>query len=240
MSLKKKESKKAADPTILNKAFDTILNGPDLIPIKEKLNIKKEQFYIGLIKKAMSAGKLIKKPVNSKNWKTFLGGGKTGTKSKLGNDYVNQNLKSGTSIFKDMADIIKSNEKLIAESLINLILKLDLQDLRNNNFMFSLITGNGRYGPKIGAVIEEADIYDIDTIVERMDRLGWSKRDLSIEFNKNKSQAFHEGATAAKLFYVIKVGKMDIIQIELRYKGSFTAQPQFFATFTNKFKALLK
>ncbi len=106
--------------------------------------------------------------------------------------------------------------------------------------MFSLITGNGRYGPKIGAVIEEADIYDIDTIVERMDRLGWSKRDLSIEFNKNKSQAFHEGATAAKLFYVIKVGKMDIIQIELRYKGSFTAQPQFFATFTNKFKALLK
>ena len=240
VSLKKKESKKAADPTILNKAFDTILNGPDLIPIKEKLNIKKEQFYIGLIKKAMSAGKLIKKPVNSKNWKTFLGGGKTGTKSKLGNDYVNQNLKSGTSIFKDMADIIKSNEKLIAESLINLILKLDLQDLRNNNFMFSLITGNGRYGPKIGAVIEEADIYDIDTIVERMDRLGWSKRDLSIEFNKNKSQAFHEGATAAKLFYVIKVGKMDIIQIELRYKGSFTAQPQFFATFTNKFKALLK
>ena len=200
VSLKKKESKKAADPTILNKAFDTILNGPNLSSVKEKLNNKKEQFYIALIKKAMSEGKLNKKSVNSKNWKTFLGGGKTGTKLKLGNDYVNQNLKSGTSIFKDMADIIKANEKIIAESLINLVLKLDLQDLRNNNFMFSLITGNGRYGPKIGAVIEEADVYDIDTIVEKMDRLGWSERDLSIEFNKNKSQAFHEGATAAKLF----------------------------------------
>ena len=39
---------------------------------------------------------------------------------------------------------------------------------------------------------------------------------------------------------MIKVGTMDIIQIELRYKGSFTAQPQFFAVFTNKFKKLLK
>jgi len=240
ISLKKKESKKAADPTILNKAFDTILNGKELAPVKEKLNKKKEEFYIGLIKKGMKEGKLKKKVVSSKNWKTFLGGGKSGTDSKLGNDYVNQNLKSTASIFKQMADIIKSSEKLIAEALVNLVLKLDLKDLQQNNFKFSLITGNGRYGPKIGAVIDDADVYDIETIVEKMDALGWSDRDLTIEFNRNKTQAFHTGATAAKLFYVIKVGGMDIIQIELRYKGSFTAQPQFFAVFTNKFKALLK
>ena len=73
-----------------------------------------------------------------------------------------------------------------------------------------------------------------------MDKLGWSDRDLSIEFNNRKVQAFDVGATAAKLFYVVKVGGMDIIKIELRYKGSFTAQPQFFAVFTNKFKNLLK
>ena len=109
-----------------------------------------------------------------------------------------------------------------------------------NNFRFSLVTGNGKYGPKVGAVIEEADVYDIDTIVEKMDGLGWSDRNVSIEFNRTKTQAFQKGAGAAKLFYVIKVGTMDIIQIELRYKGSFTAQPQFFAVFTNKFKKLLK
>ena len=240
VSLKKKPSKSAADPTILNKAFDTILNGPALVSVKEELLKKKESFYISIIKQAMKEKVLNKKIVNSKNWKTFLGGGKSGTKTKLGNDYINKSLKTTSSHFKDMADIIKANEKLIAESLINLILKMDLKELQDHNFMFSLITGNGRYGPKIGAVIEEADVYDIDTIVEKLDKLGWSDRDLSIEFNTRKIQAFDVGATAAKLFYVVKVGTMDIIKIELRYKGSFTAQPQFFAVFTNKFKVLLK
>ena len=168
VSLKKKPSKSAEDPTILNKAFDSILNGPELASIKEELLIKKEEFYIKVIKQAMK-----EKVLNTKNWKTFLGGGKKGTKTKLGNDYVNNSLKTTSSHFKDMADIIKSNEKLIAESLVNLVLKLDLKDLQDNNFMFSLVTGNGRYGPKIGAVIDNADVYDIQTVFEKMDGLGW-------------------------------------------------------------------
>lgn len=240
VSLKKKPSKSAADPTILNKAFDTILNGPQLVSVKNNLEKKKVKFYTNVIQKAMKEKVLNKKPINIRNWKTFLGGGKSGTKTKLGNDYVNKSLKTESSLFKDMSSIIKSEEKLIAESLINLVLKMDLKDLKDNNFMFSLVTGNGRYGPKIGAVIEDADVYDIETIVEKMDELGWSERNLSIEFNRTKAQAFDVGATAAKLFYVVKIGNMDIIQIELRYKGSFTAQPQFFAVFTNKFKAILK
>ena len=35
--------------------------------------------------------------------------------------------------------------------------------------MFSLVTGNGRYLITKGAIIEDADIYDIDTIVEKME-----------------------------------------------------------------------
>ena len=73
-----------------------------------------------------------------------------------------------------------------------------------------------------------------------MDSLGWSDRNITIEFNKRKLQAFDVGAGAAKLQYVLKVGKMDIIKFEIRYKGNFTSQPQFLAVFTNKFKALLK
>ena len=64
-------------------------------------------------------------------------------------------------LFKDIADIIKKNEKLIGESLINLILKLDLKDLQKNNFMFSLVTGNGRYLPTKGAIIEDNDKFMI-------------------------------------------------------------------------------
>ena len=240
VSLKKKQSKTAEDPTVLNKAFDSLLNGDKFTPVKEQLERKKEQFYVTVIQNAMKEGKLNKRPVSAKNWKTFLGGGKEGTKSKLGNDYVNKSLKSTGSLFKDMADIIKKNEKLIGESLINLILKLDLKDLQKNNFMFSLVTGNGRYLPTKGAIIEDADIYDIDTIVEKMDSLGWSDRDIKIEFNNRKLQAFDVGAGSAKLFYVLKVGKMDIVKFEIRYKGNFSSQPQFLGVFTNKFKALLK
>ena len=111
-----------------------ILNGTELASVNEELLKKKEQFYIKVIQQAMKENILNNKPVNAKNWKTFLGGGKSGTKTKLGNDYVNKSLKT-TSIwdFKDMADIIKSNEKLIAESLINLVLKMDLKDLQKYN-----------------------------------------------------------------------------------------------------------
>ena len=240
VSLKKKQSKVGQDPTVLNKAFDSLLNGKEFTQAKEQLERKKEQFYVTVIQNAMKEKKLNRRPVSAKNWKTFLGGGKEGTKTKLGNDYVNKSLKSTGSLFKDMADIIKKNEKLIGESLINLILKLDLKDLQKNNFMFSLVTGNGRYTPTKGAIIEDADIFDIDTIVEKMDSLGWSDRNITIEFNKRKLQAFDVGAGAAKLQYVLKVGKMDIIKFEIRYKGNFTSQPQFLAVFTNKFKALLK
>jgi hypothetical protein len=174
VSLKKKQSKTAEDPTVLNKAFDSLLNGDKFTPVKEQLERKKEQFYVTVIQNAMKEGKLNKRPVSAKNWKTFLGGGKEGTKSKLGNDYVNKSLKS---------------------------------------------TGNGRYTPTKGAIIEDADTYDIDTIVEKMDSLGWSDRNITIEFNKRKLQAFDVGAGAAKLQYVLKVSNMDIIKFEIRYKG---------------------
>ena len=65
-------------------------------------------------------------------------------------------------------------------------------------------------------------------------------KDIKIEFNNRKLQAFDVGAGSAKLFYVLKVGKMDIVKFEIRYKGNFSSQPQFLGVFTNKFKALLK
>ena len=45
---------------------------------------------------------------------------------------------------------------------------------------------------------------------------------------------------AAKVFFTLFKGNYDILDIELRYKGSFTAMPQFFATTTNTFKKLVK
>ena len=119
------------------------------------------------------------------------------------------------------------------------LLKMDLKDLKQKDFDFSLITGIGNYNPNKGVTVETADVKNVDTIVEKMDAL-FEQGKPTIEFNYTKKQAFQKGAGAAKLFYVVKVGGMDIMQNEIRYKGSFTAQPQFFAVFTEKFKKLLK
>ena len=58
VSLKKKQSKTAEDPTVLNKAFDSLLNGDKFTPVKEQLERKKEQFYVTVIQNAMKEGKL--------------------------------------------------------------------------------------------------------------------------------------------------------------------------------------
>ena len=44
-------------------------------------------------------------------------------------------------------------------------------------------------------------------------------------------QAYQEGATAAKLFFEMAIGKKNkehsIVMLEVRYKGALTAEPQF-------------
>ena len=45
---------------------------------------------------------------------------------------------------------------------------------------------------------------------------------------------------AAKVYFILSKGNKPILDIELRYKGSFTAFPQFFATMTTDFQKMLK
>ena len=233
VSLKKKERTGAKDPTILNKAFNTLLGGKEFKIVREEIEKKTAEFYVSVIKKALTEKVIDGNPrsVNERNWKSFM--------KKISTEYVNKSLKTKESLFKDVANIIEGAGEEIATTLVNLVLKMDLKDLQQKDFIFSLITGIGRYCPRIGVVVEQADVKEIDTIVEKMDAL-FEKGKPTIEFNRTKLQAFQPGAGAAKLQYVVKVGGMDIIQSEIRYKGNFTAQPQFLAFFTEKFKRLLK
>jgi len=43
----------------------------------------------------------------------------------------------------------------------------------------------------------------------------------------------------AKLFYTIYNGKIPLLNLEIRYKGSKTAEPQFQATATPMFKNMM-
>ena len=48
-----------------------------------------------------------------------------------------------------------------------------------------------------------------------------------------------ENSNAAKVFFKLSKAGVPILDMELRYKGTFTAQPQFFATITPEFKQIL-
>ena len=91
-------------------------------------------------------------------------------------------------------------------------------------------------GTTKNAVISSASVYDIHTIMCAIAML--AKKDSSIEIDKSKT--FKPNSKAAKVFFILSKGDTPILDIELRYKGSFTAMPQFFATMTKDFQALMK
>ena len=45
---------------------------------------------------------------------------------------------------------------------------------------------------------------------------------------------------AAKILFDLKKGNIPIMNMELRYKGGFTSQPQFFGTMSKQFKEILE
>ena len=49
-----------------------------------------------------------------------------------------------------------------------------------------------------------------------------------------------ESSNAAKLFFKVRAGTLDLLELELRYKGDFKSQPQFQAFLSPQFKSLLK
>ena len=59
---------------------------------------------------------------------------------------------------------------------------------------------------------------------------GTSKYEMILDKEANKK------SDGAKVFLTLKKGKIDILDLQLKYKGSFTGQPQFAATLTKDFK----
>ena len=57
---------------------------------------------------------------------------------------------------------------------------------------------------------------------------------------KDTAKTYKEGSKAAKVYFILSKGEVPLLDIQLRYKGSFTAMPQFFATMTTDFQKLLK
>ena len=51
--------------------------------------------------------------------------------------------------------------------------------------------------------------------------------------------AENDKADAAKVYFKLMKGQVNVLDLQLRYKGSFSSQPQFFATISDDFKNVL-
>lgn len=138
--------------------------------------------------------------------------------------------------FKAIDEVFRekfNNNKEFFEEFLDLIFKIKLDSyLQDTNFHFSLITGTGDY--------KNSKVMEVHSPLEKEGRLTTEifrelfgdpdNTSFRIIPQFQKKQAFQEGATAAKLFYTMVIGKknpISIVDLEVRYKGSLTSEPQF-------------
>ena len=287
VSLKKKPKENSADPTLINKAFDSILDGPGPNGIFNKIKMQvqeaRAEYFAGVVREASSVGSstrnssIITVPPEHLKWddqKLFSakerdknifprayidikGNNSDGyetdpknCKAKAMKDFVNAKLaKKDNPLFKKFSDIVEGRGKIFADTLINLVLKVNLYDklaankkLKDYNFGFALVTGVGsltkvrgsnppQYDPKVG----KGKAFDLHTILCGLRQLTANKKGYEIDLDFDKKEI----TDAAKIFFKISKANVPILDLELRYKGSFTPQPQFLGTITDEFQTIL-
>ena len=260
-SLKKKAATKDQDPTLINKPITgkkSLLK--DFIPADDMAKIERAKvlFFIRMLaawpkfqkskdKSGKEHGKtaytLIRK-MPDEEFKEWI--------RKIPNDFANDMLAGrGASgrrniFWRVVNQILMKDSKVMMIAFMKLIFKIDLQPIldESGKFEFFLLTGIGkRKGDVIG--VEPAEVKDLPSTVEALTdifdqdniKLGKTIDDkgkikpLPWEYTGKKAPA--------KLFYTIYNGKDPLLNLELRYKGSKTAEPQFQVTATPVFKNLM-
>lgn len=264
VSLKKKPKPNSQDPTLINKAFDTVLNGNQFDKIKKDITDLRTEYFAGLVRQSHEDGILFIKDIEKtsdqelfeakKRDKKIFDRAYINIKGSLsggyGNDkapdamrkFVNKELsKPNNILFKRLTDYMDNHADLFAKTLINLVLKVKLYDelsamkhLKDYSFGFALVTGIGEI-TKGKPSISKGKAVDLHTILCGLTDLEANKKPYKIIVDFEKKAE----ANAAKIFFKLSKAGVNILDMELRYKGSFTSQPQFFATITKEFQTIL-
>ena len=298
VSLKKKPSVKDPDPTLINKAFDSVLEGEGEQEVKELNKIKKEvedertKYFARVVREAIKAkyliigkGKLpsddkelmkirvygeVKNLFKAKDKMALINIKGRGTldltnplkqtdpnifQIKSGKEYrefkrgelmnkkismrafVNSKIASQDSIYNVMVKVMNKYADKFATALLNLVLKTNLyKELDENQFAFALITAAGSIdkdgNPKNLGVIKAKGLYTVLCGLSALNK-GPSKYEMILDEEANKK------SDGAKVFLILRKGKINILDLQLRYKGGFTGQPQFTGTLTKEFKEIL-
>jgi hypothetical protein len=298
VSLKKKPSVKDPDPTLINKAFDSVLVGQGEEQIKELNKIKKRiqdartKYFARVVREAVKAGyiKIVKGTLpkddealmkislkgevkgvfkskdsmplinlkgkgnidlsnpskqtdpnifqikDGKSYREFKKGELKDKKLSM-RAFVNEKVASNDSIYNAMIPVMNEYADMFAQALLNLVLKTNLyKELDENQFAFALVTAAGSIdkdgNPKNLDTIKAKGLYTVLCGLSALNK-GPSKYEMILDKEANKK------SDGAKVFLTLKKGKIDILDLQLKYKGSFTGQPQFAATLTKDFKEIL-
>ena len=101
-----------------------------------------------------------------------------------------------------------------------------------------MVTGVGDVNKKGDVNIGKASVIQLKTTLCGLTRIQEKYKNKKYEIVLDESKK--EAADAAKIFLQLKKGDVVLLDLEIRYKGAFTPQPQFQGTLNDGFKKLLK
>ena len=230
-SLKKKAKSKDVDPTLINKPITGnvgILK--DILGAKEVDSIEKskELFFDYVVYKHT---KKSVKGVDVKEKNKII--------ASISQKQMGVYLKDRkNTFFRRVNQVLTKHSEEFVKAFIELLFRTKMKDIEDSGeFKFYLLTGIGRF---VGGTVEveEAENKDVPQTIEALTKIFNSK--LTMTTTPGKLNAWEKGAGAAKVFFSIFSDGARIIDLEIRYKGSYTANPQFQAVATADFKAIFK
>ena len=280
ISLKKKPTVKAADPTLINKAFASAFDGKEFDGLKKQLVQTRINYFADLVIEAVDKKIILKKDI--KNFDTLKKSNKkelftasnrdkeqfgkyayidtkgyaTADNGYLNNDtrdpksmrfFVNEQLseKKNNKLWKQFEKLIDVAGPKLAENLINIILKrylfdkLDAKDLDGKDFDFALVTGIANVKTSGDVNISDANILPLKTTLCGLKRI---EEKYAGEYRVIQDTEATQKSEAAKIFFKLVKGDrqtISLLDLQVRYKGKFTPDPQFQGGLTKEFKKLL-
>ena len=165
-------------------------------------------------------------------------------KGKMGlKEYINDDLaKPDNKLFGEFRNVIDANGELFAESLIDIVLKtkmdskLKAKKIGKMFFEFALVTGFADYSQRKDPnqdklTLNPAKVIPQHSILCGLANLAGNKKNYEVVYDKKQKLE----TNAAKVFYDLNRDGTTILNLQLRYKGNFKQQPQFFATLADGF-----
>lgn len=275
ISLKKKNKSRDTSPTLINKAFDSVLVGTQFSKIKNELTNDRADFFADLVIEAVERGIINKEDITNFDRlkvsnKKELFESKSRDKTKFDRAYINvkgyaeskkgykdSNTRDRKSMrffvnnkladpnnrhWKKVIKVLNDNIDLFSESLLNIILKTKLfkemesKDLKKNTFDFALVTGVGNVR-KDSVDVGKGDVISLKTTLCGLSRLD---EIYSGPYRIELDSVKQDTADAAKIFLKMKKKNLTLLDLEIRYKGSFSSQPQWQGTLNSDFINFLK